>query len=146
MLTQMIDLRALSRTDQVVGGASLIVLISLFLPWFGFSSDGVSYGISGMTAHGFLAIVLILAVLIIVSLLLCSSDKFPVNLPDARRLLIVGTALQFFLVLVGFFDWISGLSWQIGGYLALIASAAAVTAVIMPVFRSWQAKNKRALT
>jgi len=142
MLTQMIDLRRLSRTDQVVGGASLTVLISLFLPWFGFSSDGASYSISGTTAHGFLAIVLILAVLIIVYLLLRSWDKFPVNLPDARRLLIVGTALQFFLVLVGFFDGISGLSWQIGAYLALIGSAAAAATVITPALRSWQAKNK----
>jgi len=49
-----LDLRRLSRSDQAVGGASLVVLISLFLPWFGFSTLGASISISGTTAHGYL--------------------------------------------------------------------------------------------
>jgi len=47
--------RRLSRSDQAAGGASLIVLISLFLPWFRFSAPGASISgtrISGTTAHG----------------------------------------------------------------------------------------------
>ena len=46
-----LDLRRLSRSDQAVGGASLVVLISLFLPWFGFSALGASLSISGTTAR-----------------------------------------------------------------------------------------------
>jgi hypothetical protein len=45
-----------------VAGASLLVLISLFLPWFGFRAPGAS--ISGATAHGYLVLVVITALLL----------------------------------------------------------------------------------
>ena len=44
-----LDLRRLSRADLTVGGASLVVLVSLFLPWFGFGELGTSVSVSGTT-------------------------------------------------------------------------------------------------
>ncbi|MGH3197855.1 MAG: hypothetical protein ACRDNT_18505, partial [Streptosporangiaceae bacterium] len=139
-----LDLRRLSRVDQTVGGASLVVLISLFLPWFGFSALGESFSASGTTAHGYLVIVVILAVLMIGYLVLRSGwDEFPVNLPVAHApLLLIGTGLQLLLVLIGFFDVpVSGLSWEIGAYLALIASVTAAGPLIIPAIRTWQASR-----
>jgi len=56
-----------------VGGASLVVLISLFLPWFGVSVLGESFSLSGTTAHGYLVIVVIVAVLMIAYLVLIAT-------------------------------------------------------------------------
>ena len=58
-----LDLRRLSRADQAVGAASLVVLVSLFLPWFGFGTLGANISIAGTTAHGYLVIVVITALL-----------------------------------------------------------------------------------
>jgi hypothetical protein len=137
-----LDLHRLSRVDQTVGGASLIVLISLFLPWFGFSALGASFSASGTTSHGYLVLVVILAVLMIAYLILRSGwDEFPVSLPIAHApLLLIGTGLQFLLVLIGFFDVpVAGLSWEIGAYLSLIASMTAAAPLVVPAIRSWQA-------
>ena len=65
-----LDLRQLSRADQTVGAASLVVLVSLFLPWFGFGTLGANISVAGTTAHGYLVIVVIVALLMAGYLLL----------------------------------------------------------------------------
>lgn len=136
-----LDLRRLSRVDQTVGGASVLVFISLFLPWFGVSVLGASFNISGTTAHGYLVIVAILALVLVGYMLLRSGwDEFPLHLPIAHApLLLIGTGLQFILVLIGFFDKpAAGLNWEFGAYLAVIAAAVAAAPVVIPAIRSWQ--------
>lgn len=134
------DLRRLSRVDQVVGGASLVVFITIFLPWFGISILGQSFTEDGTTAHGYLVIVLILALVLIAYLLLRSGwDEFPVSLPIAHApLLLIGTGLQFLLVLIGFLDKPAELDWEFGAYLCLIASLIATAPLVVPAVRSWQ--------
>jgi hypothetical protein len=122
-----LDLRRLSRADQAVGGASLVVLISLFLPWFGFS------------AHGYLILVAITALLIAGYLLLRSGwGEFPFPQPVAHEtLLLAATSVQFLLVLIGFLDVpLAGLGWETGAYLAVIAAALAAAPAALPVLRS----------
>lgn len=136
-----LDLRRLNRVDQAVGIASLIVLISLFLPWFGISALGDSFSVNGTTAHGYLDIVLIVALLLIGYLVLRSGwDEFPFSMPIAHApLLLVGTGLQLILVLIGFASKpIPGLSWEFGAYLALLAAVAAAAPVVIPAVQSWQ--------
>lgn len=138
------DLRRLSRADQTVGGASLVVLVSLFLPWFGFSALGASVSVTGTTAHGYLAIVVVTALLMTGYLLLRSGwDHFQLPLPIAHEtLLLVGTGVQVVLVVIGFLDVpLAWLSREIGAYLALLASAAAAFSVVLPVIRSWQERR-----
>ena len=139
-----VDLRRLSRADQTVGGASLVVLVSLFLPWFGFGTLGATISIAGTTAHGYLVIVVITALLMAGYLLLRSGwSAFRVRLPVAHEtLLLAGTGVQFLLVLVGFLDVpLAGLGREIGAYLALLASVAAVVPVARPVLRSWPGRR-----
>jgi len=138
-----LDLRRLSRVDQTVGGASLVLLISLFLPWFGFSGFDGAFSVSGTSTHGYLVIVVILALLMMAYLVMRSGrDKFPVNLPIAHApLLLIGTGLQLLLVVIGFLAKPSGLSWEIGAYLGLIAAITAAGPVIVPAIRSWQASR-----
>jgi hypothetical protein len=131
-------LRRLSRADQTVGGASLVVLLSLFLPWFGFGTLGANVCIAGTTAHGYLVIVVITALLMAGYPLLRSGwGESPVRLPLAHEtLLLAGTGVQLLLVLIGFLDVpLAGLDREIGAYLALLASLAAALPVAMPAVR-----------
>ena len=133
------DLRRLSRADQTVGGASLVVLVSLFLPWYGFSALGADISVSGTTAHGYLVLVVITALLIAGYLLLRSGwGEFPFPLPVAHEtLLLAGAAVQFLLVLIGFLNLPpDGFSWEIGAYLAVAAAALAAIPVALPALRS----------
>ena len=98
----------------------MALAVSVFLPWFGFGALGESISVSGTTAHGYLVIVVILALLLIGYLVLRSGwEEFPVNLPIAHApLLLIGTGLQLLLVLIGSstYRWRgstgnSGLTW-----------------------------------
>ncbi len=139
-----LDPRRLSRADQAAGGASLVVLVSLFLPWFGFGTLGANISVAGTTAHGYLVIVVVTALLIAGYLLLRSGlGEFPLRLPIAHEtLLLAGTGVQFMLVLIGFLDVpLAGLGRELGAYLALLASVAAVIPVARPVLRSWPGRR-----
>ena len=127
-----------------MGGASLVVLVSLFLPWFGFGTPGAYISVAGTTAHGYLVVVVVMALLIAGYLLLRSGwAEYPVRLPIAHEvLLLAGTGVQFLLVLIGSLDVPpAGLNRETGAYLALLASAAAVIPVATPVLRSWPGRR-----
>jgi hypothetical protein len=139
------DVRRLTRVEQMTGGATLIVLISLFLPWFGFDEIGTS--ISGTSAHGYLAIAVLVEVLLAGYLLWRSGwEEFPVGLPiNHEVLLLAATGLQFVLVAVAFLDVpVAGLSREFGAFLALIASVAAVGLAVGPGLRSRQRRSRPA--
>ncbi len=139
-----IDLRRLSQVERVVAGATVVVLISLFLPWFGFGVYGDNFTVSGISAHGYLYVLLILTLAILAYLVLRAGwDQLPFTLPIAHGpLLLIGTGLQFLLVLIGFLDKpLSLLSWEVGAYLGLIAAAVAAGPVIVPAIRSFQSSR-----
>jgi hypothetical protein len=135
------DVRRLTQVEQAAGGATLIVLISLFLPWFGF---GANASVSGTAAHGYLDIVVLLAVLMTGYMLQRSGRDEPgFRLPVApETLLLAGAGLQFAAVVIAFSEVpASGLNREYGAYLALIASVAAGGAAVIPAIRSWQART-----
>lgn len=136
------DVRRLSRAEQIAGGATLIVLISLFLPWFRFAELGTSISIIGTTAHGYLVVVVLLAVLLAGYLLWRSGwEEFPLSLPITHdALLLAAAGLQLAIVAIAFIDLpVPGLSREIGAYLALIASGVAVGPAALSLIRSRQA-------
>lgn len=138
------DVRRLTRVEQLAGGATVIVLISLFLPWFGFDAPGSSISVSGMSAHGYLAVAVLLAMLVAGYLLWRSSwEEFPVSLPVTHELLLMAaTGLQFVVVAIAFLDVpVAGLSREFGAYLALLASVAAVGLAVRPGLRSRQTRR-----
>jgi len=134
------DLGRLTSADRAIGGASRVALITLILPWFGFSQPGYSFSQSGIAAHGYLGIAL-LADLIVVGYLVMRAcwEVLPVSLPVAHApLLLVCTGLQLLIVLIAFLFKPSGLSWEIGAYLALLAAIAACAPIAVPALRWWQ--------
>lgn len=150
------DLKRLTRTDQIVGVASLIVLISIFLPWFSvtvriFGESRSATG-SGTAAHGWLWLVFVLDLLVIAYLAMRAGwEQAPVRIPVAHApLLIAATGLQLLLVLIAFFDMpgndgIPGVSigWAWGAFIGLLAALAAAGPVIWPAIQSYMQSRQR---
>ena len=134
------DLNRLSRVDQVVGASSLILLITLFLPWFGVSLGGYSASESGFDAHGYLIIPLLTAIVLIAYLVMRAGwDHLPWKLPmEHTPLLLVGTGIQPLIVLLAFLFKPTGTDWQFGAYLGLLAALVACGAAVMPALNSMQ--------
>jgi hypothetical protein len=154
-----LDLNRLTTVDKVVGVASLITLISIWLPWFSVSfSDGLgtaSESFSATTVHGgWMYLVFIVALVLIAYLAARAAwDRLPINIPVAHApLLTAGTALQLVLVLIAFFDVPSvpatatgfSVGWAWGAFIGLLAALAAAGPVIVPAVRSYlESRNAR---
>ena len=150
------DLKRLTRTDQIVGVASLIVLISIFLPWFSVTvsllGESRSATGSGTAAHGWLWLVFVLDLLVIAYLVMRAGwDEGPVRFPVAHApLLIAATGLQLLLVLIAFFDMpgndgIPGVSigWAWGAFIGLLAALVAAGPVIWPAIQSYMQSRQQ---
>jgi len=127
------DLKRLATADKIVGGASLVAFISLFLPWFGF----FGYTVSGLSAHGYLTIALIVELALAGYLVLRAGwTTPPFRLPIAHApLLLIGTGVQLLFVLIAFLQSY-GFSHEIGAYLALLAALVAFGVIAAPAVRS----------
>jgi hypothetical protein len=126
------DARRWTFGDRITGGATLVLLVSLFLPWFGTDGDFFSVSVDGMW-HGYMVVALILAVVILGYLVLRAGF---VSLPSgfsvttAGHLLAGAVGVNLLLAIISFATKPTGTNWQYGAYVGL---AAAIVAVIAPV-------------
>jgi hypothetical protein len=129
------DARRWTFADRVTGGATLVLLVSLFLPWFGTDGGFFSVSVDGMW-HGYMVIDLILAVAILGYLVLRAGfGSLPSGLPDtaAGRLLAGAAGLNLLLAAASFATKPAGTSWQYGAYVGLAAAIVAVTGPVRSV-------------
>jgi hypothetical protein len=129
-----------SLADRIAGAATIVLFISLFLSWFGISVIGVTVTASGVSAHGFLYLVMIISILIVAYLVLRAGwDELPggINLPHLLTMMVV-TLVNLVLVFVGFIDKPggSGVGWEFGAFLALIAAIVAAAPYAIPQLRA----------
>jgi hypothetical protein len=126
------DARRWTFADRITGGATLVLLVSLFLPWFGTAGDFFNVSVDGMW-HGYMVVDLILAVAILGYLVLRAGF---VSLPSgfsvttAGHLLAGAVGLNLLLAVISFATKPTGTNWQYGAYVGL---AAAIVAVIAPI-------------
>jgi hypothetical protein len=146
------DARRWTRSDQIVGGASIVVLISLFLPWFSvnlaaLSDLGITAGNaseSGTSAHGWLWFVFVVGLLILAYLVLAAGyQTLPFKLPLKHdQLLLAATGLNLVLVFLAFvlkpqpdagMPELAGLKvgWSWGAIIGLLAAIAAVVPLVL---------------
>lgn len=127
------DHKRLATPDLIIGGASVLTLLSLFLPWFGV----LGYTTSGISLHGYLVIALLAALALLGYLVLRAGwDTPPLRLPIAHApLLLVGTAIQLLIVFIAFLQS-DGLTHEFGSYLGLLAALVACAVIAVPVVRS----------
>lgn len=131
------DLNRLTNTDKIIGIASVVVLISVFLPWYGLF--GIS--VSGETGHGYL-IIPVLTAIVLVGYLALRAGGAATRLPVAHApLLLVGSGLQLLIVLIGFFNT-EGTNQQFGAYLGLIAALIACGVVAIPAIQAMRGQQR----
>jgi len=126
------DARRWTFADRVTGGATLVLLVSVFLPWFGTNGGFFNVSVDGMW-HGYMVIDVILAIAIVGYLVLragFASLPFGLSGAPAGRLLAGAAGLNLLLAAVSFATKPVGTSWQYGAYVGL---AAAIVAVALPV-------------
>jgi|CZKT01.1.fsa_nt_gi hypothetical protein len=136
------ELQRLSRNDQIAGVGTLVLFISLFLPWFSSSAGIYSASVNGLY-HGYMYLTLIVALVILAYLVVRAGfAKLPFNVPlRHEQVLLIGTGINFVLTLISFVfkpASVPGLSigWGIGAFLGLIAAVVAVVPEGLPFVRS----------
>jgi hypothetical protein len=138
------DLSALSQTDKVVGGATLVLFISFFLDWF--SVSGI--GITGLTAHGYLYLPMLISIALVamVALQALGLWTYPGNAPASRdQVLLIATTINFVLVLIAFLFKPANafglkFGWTFGSFIAIAAAVIAVLPLGRPALAARRGK------
>jgi hypothetical protein len=127
-------LDALTRRDRVVGPATLVLLVSFWLPWYGigpFSADGLS-------AHGWLFIAVLDSVVLVLYFLIIAFDVGDLAVQgrmSKEQLLTVMTGVNLALVVLAFLLKPAGFHWAWGAFLALAAALGAFLPFGIPLVR-----------
>jgi hypothetical protein len=129
-------LSALSSGERVLGVATLVLLVSFWLPWYRVGPLSAS----GLSVHGWLFLAVMDSIVLVLYVLI---KAFGVgDLADQGRLakdqlLAVLTGVNLALVVVlGFLLKPVGVSWSWGAYLALVAAIVAFLPFGVPVLRA----------
>ena len=151
------DANRLSRDDRVVGGATVLLLISLFLPWYTVSApteaimgvtvrDGGGFSMDAFGGHSWAWIIFILGLTVLAYLVLQAGfGTTPVRLPVSPASALLGlTGFNFLLVFLAFLvtpgtgDTVIKLSigWGIGAFLGLICAIVAFAPLGLPFARA----------
>jgi hypothetical protein len=133
-----LDLSRLTNRDRITGTGTLLLLVSLFLPWYGVSILGISAEADGLNVHGYLYIVLLLCVAIMAYLVFWAGfEDLPVRLPlTHERRLLAASGVNTALVLLAFLIRPDGTGWRFGAFLGLLAALVAVAPLVIPAVRS----------
>lgn len=134
------QMRRLTTVDKITAVAALVLLLSLWLPWFEFGSGSFSVSQNGINAHSYLAFVLLTAV-VLVSYLAARAgwDRLPVRPPIAHApLLLVLGVLQFIVVLIGVLSTPDGANHSAGSWIALVAALGGSLPIVIPAIQATQ--------
>jgi hypothetical protein len=128
-----LELSRLTNSDRITGIGSLLLIVSLFLPWYGVDILGISAEADGLTVHGYLYIVLLLCVAIIAYLVTWAGfEELPVRLPlSHEQRLLVASGLNTALVLLAFLTKPDGTGWRFGAFAGLLAALAATAPLVI---------------
>jgi hypothetical protein len=136
-----------STADRIAGGATLVLFVSLFLPWFsvsaGFGNFTESSSVDALTAHGYLYLVLLLALAMLGYLVLSAGlDTMPALPLRHEQILGGAAAVNLLLVLIGMLIMPGGgsslvkVSWDFGAFIGLAAAVVAVAPLAAAVLRA----------
>jgi hypothetical protein len=133
-----LDATRLTSADRVTGIATLVLVVSLFLPWYGVSVFGFSAQVDGLTGHGYLYIVLIVCVTIVAYLIAAAGfEELPVQLPLSHpQRLLAGTVLNALLVLLAFLVKPGDSGWRFGAFAGIAAALVAAGPLVIPAIRA----------
>jgi len=118
--------RGWTGSDLAIGGAVIVLLIALFLPWF--SAPGIAA--DGPSAHGYLWLAFVLTILALSVLVARDAiARLPGNLPSPEQMLVGATGLALLLTILGVAQTpppvagsVGPIGWSYGGWVALVAA------------------------
>jgi hypothetical protein len=125
----------------------LVLFISLFLPWFPASASvgnvTLSSSVDALTAHGYLYLVLLLALAMLGYLVLAAGlDSMPALPLRHEQILGAAAAVNLLLVLIGLLIMPGGdsslvkVSWDFGAFIGLAAAVVAVAPLAAALLRA----------
>ncbi len=135
------DARRWTPRERIIGGASVILLVSLFLPWFWIRLDGTAIGqVAGLQDSPLLIVLVVVIVIFILLVLRAGLGRIPFAPSPGDRQLLAGAAwLNFLPVLVTFLvkpayggQAPTALGWQAGAFIGLAAAAVAAAGSGLP--------------
>jgi hypothetical protein len=137
------DAERWSLADRIAGVATVVLFISLFLPWFtysaGFGGFSVSFSVNGLW-HGWMYLTLIISIALIAYLVLRAGwDRLPVSQEIPHVSVMLGaTVINLVLTLIAFIDKPGGggVGWGFGAIIGLISAAAAAAPYAVPQLRA----------
>ena len=124
---------------MIAGIATLVLFLSLFLPWYTYN-----YGLGSISAdglwHGWMYLVLLICLAIIAFLILRAGfAEMPVKLPLTDELvLLIATGVNTLLSLLAFLFkpggiGLTGVGWGFGAFVGVAAAIVALVAIALPV-------------
>ncbi len=136
------DIKRWSQVERITAIASLVLFISLFLPWFTYDYGYGSVSVDGLW-HAYMYIVFILALAIVVHFVLKAGMKtlpYKLPLPEAQ-LLLIATGVNAVLTVIAFLlkpggIGFSGIGWGFGSFIGLIAALVAAFPTAMPAIKA----------
>jgi hypothetical protein len=137
------DVARWTLADRIAGIATIVVFISLFLPWFtvsiGIAGVSLSGSVNGLW-HGWTYLSLILSIVIVAYLVLRAGwDQLPISQEVPHlTVMMVATVVNAVLILIAFIDKPGGgaTGWGAGAVLGLIAALVATAPYAVPQLRA----------
>jgi hypothetical protein len=131
-----------SQAERITAIASLVLLISLFLPWYTYKFSLGSVSVDGLW-HGWMYLVLLLCLVILVDLIAKASfSTMPFKLPlPEEQLLLIGTGINAVLTVIAFLlkpggYGFSGIGWGFGAFVGLVAAIVAAFPTAAPAIKA----------
>jgi hypothetical protein len=127
-----LELARLAGADAITGISTLVLFISLFLPWYGVNVLGFGVEVDGLTGHGYLYLVLFMCLAIGAYLIVSAGyAQLPFNLPlSHQQRLLIGTGINAVLVLLAFLIKPGDSGWRFGAFAGLLAALVAVAPLV----------------
>ncbi len=136
------DMKRWSKAERTTAIATLVLFISLFLPWYTYNFGLGSVSVDGLW-HGWMYLVFLVSLAILVYLVSRAGfSEMPFKMPvSGDQLLLFGSAINLILVVIAFLDkpggvGFSGIGWGWGAFVGLIAAVFAAVPLGVPALRA----------
>jgi hypothetical protein len=128
-------LNALEGRDRIVGSATLLLLVSFWLPWYSIGPISVD----GLSVHGWLFIAVLDSIVLVLYVLIIAfgvGDLAAQGRLSKDQLLALIAGVNLALVVIAFLLKPAGFSWSWGVFVALVAGIVAFLPLGMPLIEA----------
>ena len=136
------EMKRWSQAERTTAIATLVLFISLYLPWYTYNYGLGSISVDGLW-HGWMYLVFLLSLAILVYLVSRAGfSEMPFKMPvSGDQLVLFGSSINLVLVVIAFVDkpggvGFSGIGWGWGSFVGLIAAVVAAVPLGVPALRA----------